>query len=97
MENVINFLNKVGKINNSFDIKKAKKSIESCQFENLKKKEQVEGFIESPVGQKTGKKLAFFNLGKDNNWKKILPKNIKSEMDKIFKEDLMRWGYNIEN
>jgi len=94
LRNVINFLIKVGKLNTSFDEIKAKKCIESCNFENLKKKEEEEGFKESPIGQKSGKKLKLFNLGKKNDWKKILPENIKNKMNKIFKEDLKNWGYN---
>ena len=74
----------------------AKKFIEACTFENLKKKEENEGFVESPIGQKTGKKLIFFNLGTKNNWKKILPNNIKEQMNKIFKKDLEYWGYNTD-
>lgn len=93
-ETMINFLIKVGNLSTSFDKTKAKKCIETCQFENLKKKEKEEGFIESPLGQKSGKKLIFFKLGKDNDWKKILPNSIKNEMNQIFKQDLKRWGYN---
>ena len=93
-ETMINFLIKVGNLSASFDKTKAKKCIETCQFENLKKKEKEEGFIESPLGQKSGKKLIFFKLGKYNDWKKILPNSIKNEMNQILKEDLKRWGYN---
>ena len=96
-ENVINFLIKIGKLKTSFDKVKASKCIETCQFENLKQKEKKEGFVESPIGQKSGKKLIFFNLGKDNNWKKLLPKNIKDEMNKFFEKDLESWGYSIND
>ncbi|RPG99072.1 MAG: sulfotransferase [Candidatus Pelagibacter sp. TMED106] len=96
-ENVINFLIKVGKLNTSFDKIKAKKSIESCKFSNLQQKEKQEGFIESPIGQKTGKKITFFNLGKDNDWKKLLPNNIKDEMNEFFENDLKNWGYRIND
>ena len=96
-EETMSFLIKVGKLNTSFDKVKASKCIESCKFENLKQKEKNEGFIESPIGQKSGKKLTFFNLGKDNNWKKILPKNIKDEMNEFFKKDLEKWGYSIND
>tara|TARA_B110001452_G_scaffold244713_1_gene228889 strand:+ start:872 stop:1726 length:855 start_codon:yes stop_codon:yes gene_type:complete len=96
-EKVVNFLIKVGNLNTSFDILKAKKCIETCQFENLKKKEKEEGFIESPIGQKSGRKLSFFNLGKNNDWKKILSSDVKNEMNKIFKDDLDKWGYEIND
>lgn len=94
MRNVINFLIKIGKLDTSFDESKAKKCIENCNFENLKKKEEEEGFKEAPIGQKSGKKIIFFNLGKKNDWKKILPENIKDKMNKIFDKDLKKWGYN---
>jgi len=97
MEQVINFLIKVGNLKATFDKEKAKKSIETCQFEKLKKREEEEGFRESPIGQKSGKKKKFFNLGKDNNWIKILPQNIKEEMNNIFKKDLKYWGYEYND
>jgi hypothetical protein len=97
IEGVINFIIKVGKLNTSFDIVKAKKCIETCSFENLKKKEENEGFKESVVGQKSGKKLTFFNLGRENNWRKLLPNNIKEQMNKIFKKDLDKWGYETDD
>ncbi len=96
MKKVINFLIKVGELQTTFDEQKAQKCIESCRFENLEKKESNEGFKESPVGQKTGKKIKFFNLGKKNNWEKILPDNIKDKMNKIFAEDLNNWNYKIK-
>ena len=96
-EETMSFLIKVGKLNISFDKVKASKCIESCKFENLKQKEKNEGFIESQKKKKSGKKLTFFNLGKDNNWKKILPKNIKDEMNEFFKKDLEKWGYSIND
>ena len=97
IEGVINFIIKVGKLNTSFDIVKAKKCIETCSFENLKKKEENEGFKESVVGQKSRKKLTFFNLGRENNWRKLLPNNIKEQMNKIFKKDLDKWGYETDD
>ncbi|NMN67148.1 sulfotransferase domain-containing protein [Candidatus Pelagibacter ubique] len=96
-EEVINFLIKIGNLNTTFNKEKAKKCIETCKFEILKEKEKKEGFKESPIGQKTGKKLTFFNLGRDNDWKKILPKDIKKEMNDIFREDLIKWGYEIND
>ena len=96
VEGVINFIIKVGKLNTSFDFVKAKKCIETCSFENLKKKEKNEGFKESVIGQKSGKELTFFNLGRENNWKKLLPNSIKDQMNKIFKKDLERWGYDTD-
>ena len=47
--------------------------------------------------QKSGKKLTFFNLGRENNWRKLLPNNIKEQMNKIFKKDLDKWGYETDD
>ena len=63
-------------------------------FYKLKKKEIREGFNESPIGQKTGKKKIFFNLGKKNDYKKILDKETTNRLNEIFKEDLKKWGYS---
>ena len=97
MEKTINFINKVAGFNPIFNKIKAKKCIESSDFEKLKKKEEEEGFKESPVGQKTGKKLKFFNLGKENNWKKKLPDELRKKMDNIFQEDIKKFGYDIND
>jgi hypothetical protein len=97
MEKTINFINKVAGFNPIFNKIKAKKCIESSDFEKLKKKEEKEGFKESPVGQKTGKKLKFFNLGKENNWKKKLPDELRKKMDNIFQEDIKKFGYDIND
>ena len=96
MKNVINFLIKIGKLNTSFDEVKAQKCIGSCHFEKLREKEKREGFKEAPIGQKSGKRLRFFNLGKKNDWKKVLPDNVRDKMNQIFKEDLKYWNYKVE-
>ena len=46
------------------------------------------GFNEAPLGQKTKKKITFFNLGKKNNWKKLIPKEMLDKINHVFKEDL---------
>ena len=43
---------------------------------------------------KTKKKITFFNLGKKNNWKKLIPKEMLDKINSIFKEDLKKLGYN---
>ena len=53
----------------------------------------MEGFEES-VYSKSGEKRRFFNLGFNNRWQKILPNNIKNDMNLRFKNDLIDLGYN---
>ncbi|SVB79327.1 uncharacterized protein METZ01_LOCUS232181, partial [marine metagenome] len=53
LEEVQNFINKVGNLKNEFDKEKAKKCIKNCSFDILKKEEEKSGFPEALLGQKT--------------------------------------------
>ena len=94
LEEVQNFINKVGNLKNKFDKEKAKKCIKNCSFDLLKKEEEKSGFPEALLGQKTQNKIKFFNLGKDNDWKKILPENTLNQLNKILASDLERFKYD---
>ena len=94
LEEVQNFINKVGNLKNEFDKEKAKKCIKNCSFDILKKEEEKTGFPEALLGQKTQNKIKFFNLGKDNDWKKILPENTLNQLNKILASDLERFKYD---
>ena len=94
LEEVQNFINKVGNLKNEFDKEKAKKCIKNCSFDILKKEEEKSGFPEALLGQKTQNKIKFFNLGKDNDWKKILPKSILNQLNKILASDLEKFKYD---
>ena len=96
-EEAVRFINDVGKLNHKYNKKKAERCIESCDFKLLKKKEEMQGFMEKAVGQKSKKKINFFNLGKKNQWQKILPKKILEKMNELFKEDIKRFGYEQVN
>ena len=94
LEEVQNFINKVGNLKNKFDKEKAKKCIKNCSFDLLKKEEEKSGFPEALLGQKTQNKIKFFNLGKNNDWKKILPENTLNQLNKILASDLERFKYD---
>ena len=94
LEEVQNFINKVGNLKNKFDKEKAKKCIKNCSFDLLKKEEEKSGFPEALLGQKTQNKIKFFNLGKDNDWKKILPKNILNQLNKVLASGLGKFKYD---
>ena len=68
-------------------------SIRSTNFTNLKNKEQNEGFEESVISS-NGEKKPFFNLGFNNRWQKILPKNILNQLNKNLQKELNDLGYN---
>ena len=95
LEEMITFVNKVGKIKNNFNRSKAMNSIKNCSFDILENKEKTGGFQEANYGQKTGKKIKFFNRGKKNNWKVILPKKILKQLNDELKNDLKNFNYEI--
>ena len=39
------------------------------------------------------KKVPFFNLGPNNNWKKILDKDLVKKIDEVFEKDLKELNY----
>ena len=90
---VINFIKSITKSKKSFDRDKAKKVIQSCQFEKMKKMEREEGFAESVKKKTEDKKIDFFHLGPKNNYKELLDENIISEMNSIYKEELKEFKY----
>ena len=89
---VLEFLNHL-KINIIFDDKKLNKTIETTEFENMKKLEKTSGFDESVVNKKTGEFKPFFNLGPKNNWDKSLDiKNLKI-IEEEFSLEMKELGY----
>ena len=92
-EKVINFIDNLSKSKHHFKREKAKKSIQSCDFEKLKKLEINEGFIESPISKKDNSRINFFKLGKDNNYKKLLNKDLITKMNLKFKDEIKKYNY----
>jgi len=76
-----------------FDKVKINNSVNSCDFKELKLIEKNYGYDESITSEKTGKKLNFFNLGPDNDWKKILDNGIRLEIEKNFNKEMKELGY----
>jgi hypothetical protein len=90
---VINFIDNLNKSKSHFKREKAKKSIQSCDFERLKKIEIKEGFSESPISKKDNSRINFFKLGKDNDYKKLLTKDLILKMNLEFKDEIKRFNY----
>ena len=91
---IIQFINNLKKNNQSINEKKFLNSINSTNFSNLRNKEDIEGFEES-VKSKSGQKIKFFNLGFNNRWQKILPKDILFKLNNNLQNDLNDLGYEI--
>ena len=91
---IIQFINELKKDQSTLNEKKFLNSINSTNFSNLRNKEEIEGFEES-VNSKSGEKKKFFNLGFNNRWQKILPKNILTKLNNNLQSDLNDLGYKI--
>ena len=92
-EKVINFILNITKSKNSFNLDKAKKSIESCDFEKLSKLENEKGFDEAVINQENNKKIKFFNLGIKNNFQNLLKKELIDKANVSFRDQLKKYKY----
>jgi hypothetical protein len=90
---ILKFIYKLNKKNFEIDKVKFKNVIDSTSFERMQALEMEFGFSESKIDKKTGKKINFFNLGKKNNWEKIITPKIKEKIEDTFKEEMKELGY----
>ena len=88
-------MNRVDGVNKS----KLQKAIETTNFDVLKKREMNETFDGSESSFKSWRKFhsenknLFFNLGPENNWKKILNSEISKEIEISFEKEMKQLGY----
>ena len=73
--------------------KKINLAVRSNSFSNLKKLEKENGFAEAIIDKETGEKKQFFNLGPENDWKKLLNIKLKEDIEKEFKTEMRELGY----
>ena len=92
-EKVINFILSITKSKNSFNLDKAKKSVESCDFQKLSKLENEKGFDEAVMNQANNKKIKFFNLGIKNNFQNLLKKELIDKANISFRDQLKKYKY----
>ena len=90
---ILEFIHRLQKINFTVDTSKLNNVIESTNFDKMKNLEKEEGFIESKIDIKTGKKIPFFNAGPKNNWKKNLDSKIADKIEKAFKTEMEELKY----
>ena len=90
---VYEFIQKISKLEKKFDKEKAKKIIQACDFDKLQRLEKINGFRESMIGKKSNERLRFFNLGSDNNYKKLLDKDLINEMNTLYGAELQKYNY----
>ena len=92
-KDVIEFINKTLHIKEKINKDKLKNSVGSTFFDKLKNDEKNNGFVEAVPSKKNKDKIPFFNLGPDNDWKKILDKDQQTKLTDMFKEDLIELEY----
>jgi len=90
---VIEFINKLTNSKKIIDREKVKKSIKSCDFENLKRLEKEKGFAESITKKGSDEKIKFFNLGINNNYKNLLDPILLTKMNDLFQAELVKYNY----
>ena len=90
---IINFTNKMMGVDKTINIKKFENAIKTTDFDILKKKEEREGFDEAIYSVKEGKTKSFFNLGKKNNYKKLLKEQTIKSIEQKFYKEMKELGY----
>jgi hypothetical protein len=94
LKEIITFINQISNNQNSFDKKKAQNSLLTTSFSRLKDSEKKQGFTESVFSKENKKKIPFFHLGPDNDWKKILNNETQKKMNDVFKKSLEQLKYD---
>jgi len=90
---VITFIQKLTKTSDNFNREKAKRVIKSCEFEKLKNLEEKDGFFEAVKNKNSNEKIKFFNLGKENDYNKILKKDFLEELNSKYLSELIKFNY----
>ena len=79
-------------LNTNFEQKKIKQAIQTCSFKNLQNLE-IEGKFKEATLDKENKSVKFFHLGPNNDWKKVLSKEISDEISERFEPEMKELGY----
>ena len=90
---LIEFIYKVTNNSKIIDKIKLKNALNSTTFEKLKRRERKHGFSEA-VSFTSNKKVQFFNLGPQNNWKKILNKDLEKKISELYEQNLRELLYS---
>ena len=75
------------------DRNKLQKAILSTNFENMKKIEKEGNFKEKILSRNNQDTKQFFYLGPQNNWKKMLDKNIINKINQNLLSELEELNY----
>ena len=93
LKKILKFIYKLKNIKSEIDENKIQKIVESTSFENMKNLEKEKGFTEARINKETGEKIAFFNLGSKNDWKKLLDLELIKKIEKTFEKEMKELEY----
>ena len=88
---ILKFLSKLMEL--KIEEKKINQSLNSTSFKVLSQMEEKQGFDESIILSKTKKKIKFFNLGKKNDWRKLLDRETVKKINNAFKNEMSELNY----
>ena len=93
LKKILEFIHELKNIKFKINESKLKNIIESTSFENMKNLEKEKGFSEARINNSTGEKIAFFNLGPKNDWKKSLDFDLIKKIEKFFVKEMKELEY----
>lgn len=92
-KDIVVFINNLTGINKKIDRERLKNSVQSTSFNKLKNNEKKHGFSEAILSKKTNKKIPFFFLGPENDWRKVLSDDLKTKLNETYKKNLKELSY----
>jgi len=92
-KDIVEFINNLTEINKKIDRERLKNSVQSTSFNKLKNNEKKHGFSEAILSKKTNKKIPFFFLGPENDWRKVLSDDLKTKLNETYKKNLKELSY----
>ena len=90
---ILEFVHKLDNSKLKINDNKFKNTIKTVSFKNMQDLEKKIGFSESKIDKKSGKKIPFFNLGPENDWKKYLDLNLRKKIEIAFEKEMVELGY----
>ena len=90
---ILNFIYQLRGLKFNLDQNKLKNIINTTSFDKMKNLEKENSFFENNINKTTGKKIPFFNLGPQNDWKKFVDKKIRIKIETSFKKEMEELHY----
>ena len=90
---ILKFIHKLNKTNFIINQNKLSNVLKTTTFDYMKKLEKENGFIESKKNDNDGKLIPFFNLGPKNDWRKLLDKKVKVNLENAFEKEMIELEY----